>query len=378
MTGWGGHPAPEAGVERSYASETEEGPVEQDATPARPSGRLDRALEASVIGSFSRIGIRLRRRTERWSDPAGAGRCVLVTGGNSGLGFASARLLLQRGADVIITTRDATKAAAAHVALTTAVTADLVGKDPSVAARREELRAEVAARLRTAVLDLDRLDSVRALAARTDLFEDLDAVVHNAGAMFPTRSVTVDGLERTYQVHVVAPFLLTLLLVPQLAARPDPRVVWVASGGMYTERLVVERLDSPRGYRPSVAYARAKRAQVEIVRELHHRLGGATGVAFHAMHPGWARTPGLESSLPGFTRIVGPLLRSPEEGADTVVHLTLAPRTEPAMSGGGFWHDRRTRATDRLARTVTTDDERRALWERLLHDAGIVRPEGPV
>jgi len=343
--------------------------VEDRLTGARPGGALDRALEASVIGSFSRIGIRLRRRAAWWGDdPDGHGRRVLVTGGNSGLGFATARALLERGARVLITTRDDDRARSARTALIDAV----------VARSADASRAEVGTRLDAAVLDLDALDSVRSLAARSDLLADIDVVVHNAGAMFPSRTVTRDGLERTYQVHVVAPFLLTMLLVPLLAARPDPRVAWVSSGGMYTERLIVRRVDSPGGYRPSVAYARAKRAQVELAVELHRRLAASTGIAFHAMHPGWARTPGLTASLPRFSRMVGPLLRSPDEGADTVVHLALASREGPAMSGGSFWHDRRPRATDRLRRTVTTDEERDALWERLMADAGIVRPAGPV
>jgi NAD(P)-dependent dehydrogenase (short-subunit alcohol dehydrogenase family) len=338
--------------------------VEPPTTIAGPPGRLDRALEASVVGSFTRIGIGVRRRIEHWEDPEGSGRRVLVTGGNSGLGFATARSLLLRGARVLITTRDEDRGAEAGRALVESVAS--AGGD----------RDEIASRLETAVLDLDQLSSVRALAARQHLLADVDVVVHNAGAMFPTRTVTGDDLEHTYQVHVVAPFLLTMLLVPRLATRPDPRVVWVASGGMYTEPLVVRRVDSPGGYRPSVAYARAKRAQVELAAELHRRLGERTGIAFHAMHPGWARTPGLASSLPGFTRLVGPLLRSPTDGADTIVHLALAPRRSAAMSGGAFWHDRRPRTTDRLRRTITTDAERAALWERLMVDAGIDRPAG--
>lgn len=333
---------------------------------------LDRALEASIIGSFSRIGIALRRRTQRWSELAGTGRgrSVLVTGANSGIGFATASGLLARGARVIITTRDATKGDATRAALLDRVA------PPGGPIERAELDA----RIITETLDLDRLDSVRALAGRIDTFGPIDAVVHNAGAMFAERSTTVDGLERTWQVHGVAPFLLTMLLVPHLAARADARVVWVSSGGMYTERLVVRRVDSPRGYRPSVAYARAKRAQVELARELHRRLGGRTGIAFHAMHPGWARTPGLRSSLPTFARVVGPLLRSPEEGADTILHLVLSERTgehAAALAGGRFWADRGPRSTDRLSRTVTDDAERIALWERLSVDAGVLDPDGP-
>jgi NAD(P)-dependent dehydrogenase (short-subunit alcohol dehydrogenase family) len=338
---------------------------------AGASSLVDRALEASVVGSFSRIGPAARARLEGWDDleGAGAGRSILVTGANSGIGFATALGLLVRGARVIATTRDEERGARAREALLEQ--AVVSGAD----------RGELDARLTLETLDLDRLSSVRALAGRLDRYAPVDAVVHNAGAMFAERSQTEDGLERTWQVHGVGPFLLTMLLVPHLATRPDPRVVWVSSGGMYTERLVVRRVDSPRTYRPSVAYARAKRAQVEVVRELHRRLGGTTGIAFHAMHPGWVRTPGVSSALPTFDRLMRPLLRSPAQGADTILHLVLAPRTggaEDPSAGGAFWADRRPRTTDRLARTVCDDAERAALWERLMHDAGITRPDGPV
>jgi len=92
------------------------------------------------------------------------------------------------------------------------------------------------------------------------------------------------------------------------------------------------------------------------------------------------RTPGLRTSLPTFDRLLRPLLRTPSQGADTVLHLALAPRgDDPAdpMAGGRFWGDRRPRPTDRLARTICAQEERDALWERLMADAGIVRPDGP-
>ena len=337
----------------------------------RPS-RIDRVLEASVVGSFSRIGYAVRRRTQRWDAHAGAGegRRALVTGANSGIGFATVVALLARGAEVVATTRDATRGAAARDALLDAAAQAGMGVD----------RSTLATRLTMEVLDLDRLDDGRRLIDQLRTLPPVDVVVHNAGAMFPERTTTDDGLERTWQVHVVAPFLMTMLLVPMLANRPDPRVIWVSSGGMYTERLVVRRVDSPRGYRPAVAYARAKRAQVELVAELHRRLGASTGIAFHAMHPGWARTPGVSNALPAFDRLMRPLLRTPGQGADTIVHLTLSERTgddtDPS-AGGAFWGDRLPRPTDRLARTVCDDAERAALWERLMQDAGIVRPDGP-
>jgi len=342
----------------------------------RPSP-IDRLLEASVVGSFTRMGHAVRRRLDHWDDHAraGEGRTVLVTGTNSGIGAATTVGLLARGARVVATTRDAARGADARERLIVAAVAE------SSRLGTPDDRAAIEARLTSEVLDLDRLDSVRSLADRLERSDPIDVVVHNAGAMFPERTVTPDGLERTWQVHVVAPFLLTMLLVPHLASRPDARVVWVSSGGMYTEQLVVRRVDSPRTYRPAVAYARAKRAQVELVRELHRRLGAPTGIAFHAMHPGWARTPGVSTSLPTFARIVGPLLRTPAQGADTIVHLALAPRgagSDDPTAGGAFWADRRPRPVDRLARTMCDDTERAALWERLMHDAGIVRPDGPV
>jgi dehydrogenase/reductase SDR family member 12 len=330
----------------------------------RASGRLatsvDRALEASIVGSFGSPGPALRRRLAHW-DPltaAGTGRTVLVTGANRGLGFAAARALLARGARVVVTARDRERAQATVERLVADVGGDA----------RERLVAET--------LELADLASVRALAGRLTQGAPLDIVVHNAGAMFPERTLSADGFELTYQVHVVAPFLLTSLLHPMLSTRADARVVTVSSGGMYTERLVVRRIDSPRSYRPSVAYARAKRAQVELGREWHARLGARDGVAFQVMHPGWARTPGLATSLPGFSRLAAPVLRSPEVAVDTITYLCLTPRSSPELHGGAFWHDRLPRTTDRLARTRCEQSDRDELWARVVSDAGH-DPEAP-
>ncbi len=320
----------------------------------RVAGVLDATLEALLPLSFGAPGVRLRRHLPGWerSVPDGRGRRVLVTGATSGIGRALVHLLHAAGADVIATARDA--------------------------GRAERLGAELADEglddVATRPLELEDLATVRALASDLATAPP-DVIVHNAGAMHPERAVTVDGLERTWQGHVVAPFLLTSLLLPALRRRPDARVVLVTSGGMYLEPLVVRRVDSPRGYRPAVAYARAKRAQVELAVEWHRRLGPG-GVVVHTAHPGWVRTPGLERSLPAFARWTAPILRRPDEGADTLRHLALAPRDDEIDAGGRLWHDRRPRGTVRAPRTRTEPAERVRLWERLVADAG-VDPEGP-
>jgi dehydrogenase/reductase SDR family member 12 len=322
--------------------------------PRRSLARVvDAALEGAVPLSFSRVGIRLRSRLPGWPElPAGVGvgRQVVVTGANSGLGYATARSFLAAGAEVLVTVRSVEKGEQTLRRLTQ----DL-GRDLSDHAAYD-------------VLDLASLASVRAFAARRLADErPADTVVHNAGAMFDERADTVDGLERTYQTHVVAPFLLTALLLPRLAEVASPRVVTVTSGGMYTQRLDTALVDTPDRYRGSVAYARAKRAQVALTQEWARRVGHL-GIGFQVVHPGWALTPGVEASLPRFRRVTGPVLRSPDEGADTVVFVALA---DGLPVGAHLWHDRRPRREHKVPWTRTDPHEAERLWQRVCQDAGI-------
>ena len=127
----------------------------------------------------------------------------------------------------------------------------------------------------------------------------------------------------------------------------------------------------PADYRGATAYARAKRAQVVLSEEWAKRLR-SDGIAVHAMHPGWADTPGLETGLPGFRTLVGPLLRTPQEGADTIVWLAVAE--EPGRTTGRFWLDRRPRPLHRLASTRRSDTpaERERLWSWAVAKSGLV------
>ncbi len=314
---------------------------------------IDATLEATVVLSFSRIGYEVRSRLDGWPDTAeldGTGRRVVVTGANSGLGYATARSLLAAGARVLLTVRSEAKG------------------EETIRRLTHDLDRDLTDTAAFELLDLGDLTSVREFAARR-LAENapLDVIVHNAGALFDERAETVDGLERTYQIHVVAPFLLTALVLPKLEAGTPGRVVTVTSGGMYAEKLVTGRVDSPGDYRGSVAYARAKRAQVVLTREWARRFGGYD-LDFQVAHPGWALTPGVESSLPGFRKVTGPILRDPAQGADTTVFLTLA---DDLGGSGRLWHDRRPRGEHRVPWTVPARGEAGELWARVCRDAEV-------
>jgi NAD(P)-dependent dehydrogenase (short-subunit alcohol dehydrogenase family) len=304
---------------------------------------VDDALELAVVPSFTEVGYHLRRRLFDWEDLGELrmdGRVVVLTGATSGLGLAAARILAGLGAEL-----------------------RLVVRDP---AKGERLAVELGNGARVVEADLSDLGAVRRAAGELAREERIDVLIHNAGALLTERRESVDGHETTFATMVLGPFLLTEALVPVLertaAERGGPsRIVIVASGGMYLQRLHLEDLMLEREpYRGSVAYARAKRAQVLLAQEWARRLR-ERGVVVHAMHPGWADTPGVEASLPTFRKVIGPLLRSPEEGADTIVWLAAAE--EPTRSTGRFWLDRRPRPVDRLPNTHASAAERAELWD---------------
>jgi len=219
------------------------------------------------------------------------------------------------------------------------------------------------------VCDLSDIQSVRRFAERFSAqAERLDVLVNNAGVLAARREVSRDGIELTFATNVLGPFLLTNLLLPLLERSAPARIINVSSGGMYTQRIRVDDLHSERGeFDGPTVYARTKRAQVILTEMGAKRLEGR-GVVVHAMHPGWADTPGVETSLPRFYRLTRPLLRTPEQGADTIVWLGAAD--EPARSTGLFWHDRRPRPTHLLPWTRESQQEREQLWAQCAQLSG--------
>jgi NAD(P)-dependent dehydrogenase (short-subunit alcohol dehydrogenase family) len=212
------------------------------------------------------------------------------------------------------------------------------------------------------------------VAAHRERFGRLDVLVNNAGVMTEARAVSADGIELTLATNVVGPFLLTNLLTPLLEESGPARIINVSSGGMYTQKLRVDDLQSDRGeFDGPKVYARTKRAEVILTELWAEQLAG-TGVVVHSMHPGWSDTPGVRSSLPRFYELTRPLLRTPAQGADTIVWLGAA--AEPSRSSGRFWHDRRPRPTHRLRWTRETRQERERLLAECVrlsgwHDASV-------
>jgi NAD(P)-dependent dehydrogenase (short-subunit alcohol dehydrogenase family) len=215
--------------------------------------------------------------------------------------------------------------------------------------------------------EMGDLESVRsACAAIQQQFAHVDVLIHNAGALLNTRQISPQGIEQTVASHVVGPFLMTTLLLPLMNGG---RVVTVSSGGMYTSTLPVfangESLELPaHKYGGSKQYAIAKRAQVTLTEMWATR---EPQTEFVSMHPGWADTPGVQESIPGFRRVTAPILRSASEGADTIAWLA-AVQPLPGKSGS-FWSDREIRSTHKSSRTKKNDttSSRTALWESVTH-----------
>lgn len=312
---------------------------------------VDTALDRTVAPGYTRLGLGVRRLLPTWpADPAPdalAETVAIVTGATSGLGAATAEGLARLGATVRMVVRDEEKAAG--------VRDQIVSRVPG-------------ARLVIDRCDLADLDDVRRLARRLVAEpgdQHVGVLVHNAGALPAQRTESPQGHELTMAVHVLTPVLLTELLRPRLRGA---RVTVVTSGGMYAQRLRADDPDYHDGrYSGTTAYARSKRAQVELLPVLAARWA-ADRVEVNATHPGWADTPGVTSSLPTFHRVTGPLLRDAVAGADTTVWLSA---TEDDPGSGRLWHDRRVRPTSVLPSTRTTDLDRRRMWAWVRDQLGI-------
>ena len=236
------------------------------------------------------------------------GRTVLVTGGTGGIGKATATALAALGARVGIVGRD---------------------RQRGEAAAQDITRAAPAAAVDVFVTDLSAQAAVRRLAAEVlATYPRLDVLVNNVGGSWAHRQVTADGLEHTFALNHLAPFLLTHLLRDRLIASAPARVVTVASQAQRMGRVDFDDLQGERSYSGQRAYSASKLANLLFTYELARRLDGA-GVTANAVHPGVVATRfGAEDEQPWFRLlrpVIRPLMKSPERGARTPVLLASAP-----------------------------------------------------
>ncbi len=303
---------------------------------------LSRVVDPFIVGSFDRTGFRIHSLTfepDALDVDLGGRRC-LVTGANSGIGRATAEALADLGAEVVLLCRSEERGLAAV----------------------EEIRERTGNRaVHLEQVDMSDLDSVRAAGERLAT-QPVDVLVHNAGLLPDARELSPQGIELTFATHCVGPFLLTRMLEDRLVESSDGRLIWVSSGGMYTRALNVEDPSwSEREYDGVLAYAETKRAQVVLAEMWAKRLASSR-VTVTSMHPGWADTPAVASSLPTFHRVTEAILRTPAEGADTVVWLAASESDD--IESGRFYFDRRARRTHLLPWTHERGDERERLWQR--------------
>ena len=303
-------------------------------------------LDTAIVPGFSRFGFLARSRINHWDQVSSydlSGKVVVITGPTSGLGKECVRILAPTGAQLVLVARNKEKCE------------DVISSVRNICTGPEPV---------CVVAEMGDLPSVgRAAMEIATHFAQVFAIVHNAGALLNSREVSPQGIEQTVASHVLGPHLLTTVLLTNLIATQG-RVVTVSSGGMYSAEL--PNIDGKRTlemrpdiYNGSKQYAIAKRAQVTL-NEIWATKERA--VHFDSMHPGWADTPGVQESIPAFRRITKPILRSAQQGADTIAWLA-AVQPIPGPSGA-FWSDREVRSIHKLPMTRRSDtaQARTNLW----------------
>jgi len=255
-----------------------------------------------------------------------AGKTVLITGATSGIGRATALGLARMGAHLAITGRDR-------------------GRTEDAA---REIRAAGGGEVDVLVADLSSQSEVRRLAEEVlHSLSRIDVLINNVGGYWDTRHVTVDGLERTFALNHLAPFLLTNLLLDKLKQSAPARVVMVSSNAHAAGRIDFGDLQGERSYSGARAYSQSKLANILFSYELARRLP-TTSVTANALHPGLVNTSFGAEDPAGVQKLLVPLLRpfmkSPARGAATSIHLASAADLE-RVTGRYFANSKPTRSS---------------------------------
>ncbi|KAM9800963.1 DHRS-12_like_SDR_c-like domain-containing protein [Neosynchiropus ocellatus] len=272
------------------------------------------------LTEFTRSGFLAasKRFLEKDLEVSMAGRSFMITGANSGIGKATATAIAKRGGTIHMVCRN---------------------KDKAEEARAEIVKETGNKEIYLHILDMSETRKVWEFAEGfKKKFKALNVLINNAGAIMSERDVNAEGLEKSFATNVLGVYILTKSLIPLLEKSADPRVITVSSGGMLVQKLRPGNLQSERGhYDGAMVYAQHKRQQVVMTEQL---AKSHTNIHFSVMHPGWVDTPAVANALPDFHRSMKQSLRTPEQGADTVVWLAVSDAAIKNPSGR-FYQDRR-------------------------------------
>lgn len=276
------------------------------------------------------------------------GKVCVVTGATSGIGGVTLRELARSGATAVIVCRSREK-----------------GEEVQRAVRRET----GSERVELVLADLASFADIRRAAQEIlERWSRLDVLINNAGAINTARSTTVDGIETTFAVNHLAPFLLTTLLLDRLKQSAPSRVVTVSSRAHARTGIDFDDIEAKRSYRGVKVYSQSKLCNVLFTYELARRLAG-TGVTANALHPGVIAT-GFGRNRPGLfnlgVRLLAPFMLTPEEGARASLHLAISAEVE-GVTGKYYNPDA---SEGRSSRASHDRESQRRLWDLSLRMTG--------
>ena len=279
--------------------------------------------------SYSKIGFHFRKLSWRRLKGDYTGQVWLVTGGSEGIGGSAAQSAVAGGATVISVARSI----------------DKLKVFAQSTAHPDKVILEVA--------DFSLQKDVHALVARlVQRGLKIDVLVNNVGIQKKDQVLTAEGIEASFATNILGHYLLTRELLDSGLLKDDCTVIEVASGGMYNHMMVVDDLNiTGPGYLGVRAYGLAKRAQVMLTRAWREKYAG-TARNFYAMHPGWVNTASVNRSMPRFVAILKSVLRSHQQGADTIVYL--ADQKPKQQQADVIWFDRKERSAHIFAHTPHT------------------------
>jgi len=288
---------------------------------------------------FSRKGFERLGLGERQVEADFSGQRWLVTGASGGIGREIVAQAVGRGAEVTAVARSYAK----------------------LQSLAQELDGPGEVEVRSADLSLRR-EIIHLASVLRDEGAGFDVLVNNVGVLLKKHFITDEGFEASFATNLLNHFVLTEELLSDGLLADGSIVINMSSGGMYTTALLPDQLNVtvPERHDGVAAYARHKRAQVELTHAWNEQHG--PGVTFQVMHPGWVDTDGVRTSLPGFRKLFGPVLRSADQGADTAIWLAA---DRPPVAEEGIWLDRGLQP-EHVADHTRTDQGRRAeLMEKL-------------